>query len=428
MPPEGPELSGRADRARPPLDRRGRRVPADAAAVAAGRQSRSLVVSAAGQSSAARVKHLGLVRNPIDAFVLARLEAAGLAPSPEADRATLIRRVSLDLIGLPPSVGRGRRLSGRHAARRLRAAGRSAAGVAPLRRALGPALARRGPLCRLERLHDRRRPLDLEVSRLGDRRPATATCRSTSSPSSSWPATCCPRATLEQRIATGFHRNTLVNEEGGTDQEQFRVEAVVDRVSTTGAAFLGLTLGCARCHDHKYDPISQREFYQLFAILQQLPTSRRCSVPTEQQAKELPALTAEIEQSEKRLADGRSQRARPPGRMGGPADCPTPSRSRQNRRGTRQGRSGRGRCPCSAGNRFGSTGPRRRMLDLPLSMCRLPSARRWPCPATAQRRTKEDAGRGLSQDRPRARSAATSSWASLKEQPEADQTPSRPRS
>src|SRR5260370_36340751 len=76
-----------------------------------------------------------------------------------------------------------------------------------------------------------------------------------------------PNPTVDQLIATGFHRNTASNFEGGIDFEQYRVEAVVDRVSTTGAAFLGLTLGCARCHDHKFDPISQKEFYQLFAYL-----------------------------------------------------------------------------------------------------------------------------------------------------------------
>jgi hypothetical protein len=75
-----------------------------------------------------------------------------------------------------------------------------------------------------------------------------------------------PEATTEQLIATGFHRNTPSNFEGGIDFEQYRVEAVADRVATTGSVFLGLTLGCARCHDHKYDPISQREFYQLFAF------------------------------------------------------------------------------------------------------------------------------------------------------------------
>ena len=75
-----------------------------------------------------------------------------------------------------------------------------------------------------------------------------------------------PNPTTDQLVATGFHRNTPSNFEGGIDFEQYRVEAVVDRVATTGGAFLGLTLGCARCHDHKYDPISQREFYQMFAF------------------------------------------------------------------------------------------------------------------------------------------------------------------
>src|SRR5262249_34690358 len=75
-----------------------------------------------------------------------------------------------------------------------------------------------------------------------------------------------PGATLDQKIATGFHRNTLTNREGGVDKEQFRVEAVVDRVNTTAKVFLGVTLGCAQCHDHKYDPFSQREYYRFFAF------------------------------------------------------------------------------------------------------------------------------------------------------------------
>src|SRR6201999_1287143 len=78
-----------------------------------------------------------------------------------------------------------------------------------------------------------------------------------------------PKATEDQLVATGFHRNTLINEEGGTDQEQFRVEAVVDRVNTTGAVWLGLTIGCAQCHTHKFDPISHREFYEMFAFFNQ---------------------------------------------------------------------------------------------------------------------------------------------------------------
>src|SRR5207249_3729463 len=70
----------------------------------------------------------------------------------------------------------------------------------------------------------------------------------------------------EQKIATGFHRNTQVNEEGGIDLEQFRVEAIIDRTNTTATVFLGLTLGCAQCHDHKFDPLSQKEYYQFYAF------------------------------------------------------------------------------------------------------------------------------------------------------------------
>jgi len=78
-----------------------------------------------------------------------------------------------------------------------------------------------------------------------------------------------PAATLDQRIATGFHRNTQLNEEGGIDPEQFRIEGVLDRVNTTGTALLGLTVACAQCHDHKFDPIRQREYFQLFAFFNQ---------------------------------------------------------------------------------------------------------------------------------------------------------------
>src|SRR5207237_2652875 len=78
-----------------------------------------------------------------------------------------------------------------------------------------------------------------------------------------------PNATIEQKIATGFHRNTQINQEGGVDPEQFRVESIIDRVNTTATAFLGLTIGCAQCHDHKFDPIKQPEFYQLFAFFNQ---------------------------------------------------------------------------------------------------------------------------------------------------------------
>ena len=99
------------------------------------------------------------------------------------------------------------------------------------------------------------------------------TCRSIDSPSSRLPATCCRTPTLEQQIATGFNRNHRGNAEGGIIPEEYAVEYVVDRVDTTATVWLGLTLGCARCHDHKYDPITQKEFYQLFAYFNNVPES-----------------------------------------------------------------------------------------------------------------------------------------------------------
>jgi hypothetical protein len=206
------------------------------------------------------------VRNEIDAFVLARLEAEHIAPSPEADRVTLIRRLSFDLLGLPPDPREVDDFV--HDARpdayeRLvdRLLGSPHYGERWARHWLD--LARYADSDGYEKdtgrphawrwrdwvigAFDRNLPFDqFTVEQIaGD---------------------LLPGATLEQKIATGFHRNTLTNREGGVDQEQFRIEAVVDRVSTTATVWLGLTLGCARCHNHKYDPFSQREFYQLFAF------------------------------------------------------------------------------------------------------------------------------------------------------------------
>jgi mono/diheme cytochrome c family protein len=210
---------------------------------------------------------------PIDALILARLEAEGLTPSPEAERPTLIRRAYLDLIGLPPSPAE-----------------------------VEPFLADESPDT-YERLIDRllasphygerwgRHWLDL--ARYADSNGYTRDFGRQIWKYREWvieainrgqpfdeftieqiAGDMLPEATKEQLVATGFHRNTLINEEGGTDQEQFRVEAVVDRVNTTGSVFLGLTVGCARCHTHKYDPITHAEYYQLFALL------NNCDEPT----------------------------------------------------------------------------------------------------------------------------------------------------
>ena len=96
------------------------------------------------------------------------------------------------------------------------------------------------------------------------------TCRSTGSRSRRWPAICIPDTSTTARIATGFHRNTLTNREGGIDNKQFEFENAIDRTNTVAATWMGLTAGCAQCHDHKYDPFSQKDYYQLFAFFENL--------------------------------------------------------------------------------------------------------------------------------------------------------------
>lgn len=241
------------------------------------------------------------LRNPIDAFILARLEAAGLAPSPEADRATLIRRLSLDLLGLLPSVAEvdefladespdayerlvNRLLDSPHYGERW---GRHWLDQARYADSNGYTIDGGRSVWKYRDWVIEALNRDLPFDQFTIEQVA---------------GDMLPGATVDQIVATGFHRNTLKNEEGGTDQEQFRVEAVVDRVSTTSSVFLGLTLGCARCHDHKYDPVSQREFYQFFALLNN-SDEPSLPVPTDQQAREEPALLAEIAQVEKRLKD-----------------------------------------------------------------------------------------------------------------------------
>ena len=213
------------------------------------------------------VKQAQWPTNPIDYFVLARLEAENLHPSPPANRYALARRLYLDLIGLPPTPDEvdafvndtapdayeklvDRLLASPHYGERW------------ARRWLD--LARYADTNGYEK--DRPR-IDLAVSRLGDRRPQRRHAVRPVHASSSSPATCCPRRTLDQRIATGFHRNTMLNEEGGIDPLEFRFYAMIDRVNTTGTVWLGLTVGCAQCHTHKFDPIPHREYYRFMAFL-----------------------------------------------------------------------------------------------------------------------------------------------------------------
>ncbi|MGH9631720.1 MAG: DUF1553 domain-containing protein [Bryobacteraceae bacterium] len=209
-------------------------------------------------------------RNPIDYFVLDRLEREGLSPSPEADRPTLIRRVTLDLTGLPPTpeevdafVADDSKQAYEKVVDRLLASPRYAERMA-IRWLEGARYAdTNGYQTDGERsmwrwrdwvikAFDRNMPFDqFTIEQIaGDM---------------------LPNATLDQKIASAYHRNHRTTSEGGIVEEEFRVEYVADRVETTSTVWLGLTVGCARCHDHKYDPITQKEFYQLFAYFNNVP-------------------------------------------------------------------------------------------------------------------------------------------------------------
>ena len=218
------------------------------------------------------VKHAIWLRNGIDSFVLSRLEHEGLAPSPEADRTTLLRRVTLDLTGLPPTPAETNAF-----------------------------LADKSPTA-YDKVVDRL----LASSRYGERmairwleaaRYADTNGYQTDASRIMWrwrdwvidaynrnmpfdqftieqlAGDLLPNATLDQKIATGFNRNHRGNGEGGIIAEEYAVEYVVDRVETTSTVWLGLTMGCARCHDHKYDPITQKEFYQTYAFFNNVPES-----------------------------------------------------------------------------------------------------------------------------------------------------------
>ncbi|MBM3830821.1 MAG: DUF1553 domain-containing protein [Verrucomicrobia bacterium] len=204
--------------------------------------------------------------HPIDAFVHSRLAREKLQPSPEADRPTLIRRLSLDLLGLPPKPEEVRAF----------VADKSPDAYERLvdRLLASPHFGERWARHWL----DLARYADSDGYEKDNPRPFAYTFRDwvIAAINSDLPfdqfsiqqlaGDLLPNATQSQKVATGFHRQTLTNTEGGTDQEEFRCKAVVDRVSTTATVWLGTTMGCAECHSHKYDPFTQREFYQLFAF------------------------------------------------------------------------------------------------------------------------------------------------------------------
>lgn len=255
-------------------------------------------------------------RNAIDVFIRRKLESAGLQFSEEANRHTLIRRIYLDLIGLPPSLEEldeflndtsphayedlvDRVLSnphfgekwGRHWLDQARYADTNGYTV-DTERSIWP--------YRDWVIHALN--ADLPFDEFTIRQLAGDMLEDPSQ---------------DELVATGFHRNTLVNQEGGTDREQFRNEAVVDRVNTTGAVWLGLTVGCAQCHTHKYDPLTHREYYQLFAFFNSgqdvNSVTPSISVATTEQQKTLAELDLKIKACTDALAayDKRRQTSLP---------------------------------------------------------------------------------------------------------------------
>ena len=217
------------------------------------------------RSAPPAVRNEKWARNPIDRFVFARLEREGLKPSPEADRATLLRRLSFDLTGLPPTPAE-----------------------------IEAFLADKSPdayekqvdrLIALPQYGERMAMQWLDLARYADTHGYHIDSQRDMWKWRDWvidafnrnmpfdrfgieqlAGDLLPNATVQQKLASGFNRNHMINYEGGAIPEEYQVEYVADRVDTTSNVFMGLTMGCARCHDHKFDPISQRDYYRFFAF------------------------------------------------------------------------------------------------------------------------------------------------------------------
>ena len=243
------------------------------------------------------------VRNPIDDFVLARLEQEGLSPAPETDRATLIRRVTLDLTGLPPTMAEVDAFLSDDS---------PGAYEAVVDRLLESP--RYGERMAVEWLDAARYADTNGYQTDGERtmwrwRDWVIDAYNNNMPFDQFTieqlaGDMLPDATLDQRIATAFNRNHSLNAEGGLVPAEFLVEYAVDRVATTSAVWLGLTTGCARCHDHKFDPIQQIEFYEMFALFNNIPERGKgfkyvnsppfVAAPTTEQQAELAELDGDL--------------------------------------------------------------------------------------------------------------------------------------
>ena len=257
-----------------------------------------------------KVKDASWPRNPIDAFILQRLEAEGLKPAPEAERATLIRRVTLDLTGLPPTPREvddflndqsadayekvvDRLLASPHYGERMALDWLDAARFADTH---GYHIDAGRDMSKWRRwvidAFNRDEPFDqFTIDQLaGD---------------------LLPNPTIAQKIATGFSRNSMINFEGGAIPEEYLTAYLIDRVSTTSTVFLGLTLNCCQCHDHKFDPFTQKDFYSLYAFFNGIPekgldgqkgnAAPLLRMPTHDQQKKLDEFASSIKDIEQKL-------------------------------------------------------------------------------------------------------------------------------
>ncbi len=263
-------VAGVGDAARMPMG--GRLADADIATIKtwadsiAGSKKKHWAFVAPVRPALPPVKNAKWLRNPVDRFILAKLEAEGLSPSPEADRATFLRRAALDITGLPPTpeevdaflADRSPRAWEKQVDRLL---------ASPH---YGEKWARHwldGARYADSDGYEKDKPRfvwfyrDWVINAFNRNMPYNQFITEQIA------GDLLPNPTQDQRVATGYLRNSMINEEGGIDPEQFRMEAMFDRMEAIGKGMLGVTIQCAQCHDHKYDPLKQEEYYRLFAFL-----------------------------------------------------------------------------------------------------------------------------------------------------------------
>jgi hypothetical protein len=251
-------------------------------------------------------------KNDIDRFILARLESEGLKPSPEASRETLIRRVTFDLTGLPPKLQDiDAFLADQSPDAYLKVVDRLLA---------SPQFGERMGLDWLDAARyadthgyhidsgrDMTKWRDYVIESFNKNKPFDQFIVEQLA------GDLLPESTIEQKIASGFNRNHMINFEGGAIPEEYHTAYIVDRVNTFGTVFLGLTVGCAQCHDHKYDPISQKEYYGLYAFFHNVPekgldgitgnAAPLLPLPTKEQTEKLELLKRRIAKREAALND-----------------------------------------------------------------------------------------------------------------------------